>query len=362
MNVLIHGAAYTSNFGDVLFAHLFYDKCRELNDCEVDFLQFPKYGICDFCRKELHYEHHITVFSSLKSDVLILMSGGYFGENKGSLINSIRRYLAYFLPARIFQFFGKPVYVLGVGGGPLSASFLRKSAVRLLNQAKVITVRDKETRDYFVQYGVNHFIEITSDTAQVINSEMIPEFEKEQELVRAVGNHKLLFFHIIISGSNDEKLAASVVPGIITFLNKHPEYQLVVGTDETHSMDSITKSKCYQKLSDRVRYIHEYRDCWQMVALLNRMDFVITPKLHVGVVAATLGKSVVSFPIHLEKTQRYYRQIGEAERSIHIDLVTTDKAYSQLERYHDIPIALNSEIRNAAKRNLDIITQINQDS
>ena len=360
MNVLIHGAAYTSNFGDILFAHLFYDKCRELNNCEVDFLQFPRYGICDFCRKELHYEHHISVFSSLKSDVLILMSGGYFGENKGSFINSIRRYLAYFFPTRIFQFFGKPVYVLGVGGGPLSTPFLRKSAVRLLNKAKVITVRDKETKDYFVKYGVKNHIEITSDTAQVIRSEMIPDYVNEQELVRAVGNHKLLFFHIIISGSNDEKYATSVVPGIIKFLNAHPEYQLVVGTDEIRSIDSIINSKCYQKLSDKVRYIHEYRDCWQMVALLKRMDFVVTPKLHVGIVSATLGKSVISFPIHLEKTQRYYRQIGEAERSVHIDSVTTDIAYSLLERYHNIPIALNSEIRNAAKRNLDIINQISQ--
>lgn len=304
----------------------------------------------------------MSVLSSLKSDVLILMSGGYFGENKRSLKNSVMRYLAYFLPARILQFFGKPVYVLGVGGGPLSASFLRKSAVRLLNKAKVVTVRDKETKDYFVQYGVNNSIEITSDTAQAIQLEMIPEFDNEQELVRVVGNHKLLFFHLVISGNYDDKLASSVVPGIIKFLNAHPEYQLVVGTDEIHSMDSIKNTKCYQKLSDKVRYVHEYRDCWQMIALLNRMDCVVTPKLHVGIVSATLGKSVVSFPIHLEKTQRYYRQIGEAERSIHIDLVTTDIVYSQLERYHDAPIALNSEIQSAAKRNLEIIKQINKDN
>lgn len=358
MNVLIHGATYTSNFGDILFAHLFYDKCRELNDCEVDFLQFPRYGICDFCRKELHYEHHMSVFSSLKSDVLILMSGGYFGENEGNLINSIRRYLAYFFPARIFQLLGKPVYVLGVGGGPLSTSFLRNSAVRLLNKAKVITVRDKETKDYFIQYGVNNNIEITSDTAQVISSEMIPELKNEQELVQAVGKHKLLFFHLVPPRNSDEKLVTSVVPGIIHFLNVHPEYQLVVGTDELYSIDSIKKLKCYQKLSDKIRFIHEYRDCWQMVAFLNRVDFVVTPKLHVGIVSSTLGKSVVSFPIHLEKTQRYYRQIGEAERSVHIDSVTPDIAYSQLERYYDTPIVLSLDIRNAAKRNLERIAQI----
>ena len=39
MNIVIHGAINTSNFGDVLFAKMFYSACSDLPDSNVDFVQ-----------------------------------------------------------------------------------------------------------------------------------------------------------------------------------------------------------------------------------------------------------------------------------------------------------------------------------
>lgn len=38
----------------------------------------------------------------------------------------------------------------------------------------------------------------------------------------------------------------------------------------------------------------------QLCNILNEMDLIITPKLHVGIVGATLSKSVISFSIHAQ--------------------------------------------------------------
>ena len=69
--IVIHGATSDSNFGDVLFGHLFYKKCLTLQDAQVDFLQNGKYGIGEFLRKELSYDRIISRSDFLNADVLV---------------------------------------------------------------------------------------------------------------------------------------------------------------------------------------------------------------------------------------------------------------------------------------------------
>ena len=358
MKILLHGADNNSNFGDVLFAHLFYEKCLEVGFESVDFVQFPKYGIGEFCRKELKYTNRMSIRQMLKADALILISGGYFGEDQNNIKETIKRYIRYFLPALIFQKTGKDVYILGVGGGPLFSHFLRKAAVKIWNRAVHIRVRESETKKYFEQYGVINNIVITSDTAQVITQDVLPRLKIENDLKQRFGNKKLILLHLVMKQENDQKIAEYIVPALKRFITEYPDYGIVAAPDFVRDREVLLNLKTIEALGLSNCYVYDYYDSWQMCALINRMDIVITTKLHVGIVGASLGKSVLSFPAHREKTGRYYHQIGEDGRCIHINKIDENIVYDQFLKYYDKPIILSKEIRMLAQSNLDVIDDI----
>ncbi len=356
MKVIIHGSVFTDNFGDVLFADLFYSRMKE-KGIDAFFLEDKKIGISDFSRKEIGYTKKCTVRDILSADALVMISGGYLGEDKVSRKNTITRWIKYILPVRFFQLLGKKVYFIGVGGGPLYSYFLRKSCVNALNKAAYISVRDQETYRYFMMYGVKKHMVLTSDTAQVITKEYCIDsyagFNQQSQ--------KHLFLHYVDNKDVDEMFVHTIIPALNRFLFKHSEYSVVVGTDVCVDKSKIQNSKTYKALVSDNKEIYCYCGIKQLCAEISQMDVVITPKLHVGIVAATFGKSVISFPIHREKTQRYYKQIGEQNRSIKLSDITEDIAFSQIEKYYNKPIHIPSELIHQARSNLDVIEVFSED-
>lgn len=351
MKILIHGCICTTNFGDALFAKLFYETLNTKNN-EVDFLSAPHIGISDFFRKEIGYDKHVGFFKVLHSDVLVMMSGGYLGDDTFSLKNSIMRYIRYYFLTGVFQLLRKPVYFVGVGGGPLYSKWLQRIVANVLNKAKYISVRDKETYDYMIEYGVKNKMVITSDTALVLTSDAI-DTKKLSE--NALTGEKYLFFHYVSKKSLEQKIAENVIPAINKFLIEHENYKVIFGCDEVKNIEDMLSSSCYKLLPEGRVILNEYIGVKQLCEVLNSVDFIITPKLHVGIVGAALNKSVISFPIHREKTERFYRQIQQGGRSLHLDKLTTEIAYDKINEYYDKPIIISEEIRNSAISNLDVL-------
>lgn len=354
MDIVIHGATHSSNFGDVLFAYLFYNACKN-SGCKVELLNMPKFKVSDFCKNELQYNVNGRFIRQLRMDCLIMMSGGYLGEDMVSFKNSLKRYLHYILPARLFEIMHKPVYIIGVGGGPLTSNFLRRATVKMLNRASYVSVRDIETKKYFEEYGVTKEVCLTTDTAQVIDSKFVACHAGSDSLNGLDKNKKYFFFHVVNKPADDARMASTVALAINHFLKDHAEYDVIIGNDE---QTDITRLEAYKTVIDGRKHVFEYRSVFQLCHLLGEMQFVITPKLHVGIVSASLGKSVVSFPIHREKTGRYYKQIGESERSVHMQSVTEQIAFDQIEKYYDKPIRLDGDIRKLAEYNIDFAQSV----
>lgn len=358
MKALIVGATFNSNFGDLLFSHLFYDKCREVGFERVSFWQWPEHVLCDFCRKELDYHEKLSLWQALRYDVLILQSGGMMGEPWFSRYTTKLRFLRFVLPCLIFTLLRKPVYVLGSGGSPIYAGWLRRLMVFVLNHAEYIAVRNQETHDYYKQAGVKNTIHVTSDTAQVITAACLPELGIEPELEDFMRDHKLLLLQFSYSELSDEMAAEKLAPAINRFLNEHPEYRVILATDKVTDRSALENSKTKNALlSDRVKIYH-YCDSWQLAALINRMDVIITTTLHVGIVGSSLGKSVLSFSLFYDKAKRYYKQIGEECRCLSLREINAQEAYAQLQTYWDKPILLPAHLRELAASNLSKIEEI----
>ncbi|KUP05274.1 hypothetical protein Q73_13485 [Bacillus coahuilensis m2-6] len=56
MKIMLHGATSGTNFGDYLFASIFFDRINQVNNNgENLFLEAPKIGISNFFKNELKY-------------------------------------------------------------------------------------------------------------------------------------------------------------------------------------------------------------------------------------------------------------------------------------------------------------------
>lgn len=358
MKVLIVGATFNSNFGDLLFSHLFYNKCKEVGFERVSFWQWPEHVLCDFVRNELGYHEKITLWQALKYDVLILQSGGMIGEPRYSRQTTKLRFLRFVLPCFAFTLLRKPVYVLGAGGRPIYVGWLRRMMVYVFNRAKYIAVRDQETYDYYKNIGVKNIIHVTTDTAQIITSKYLPKLKIDSALEDYMASHKLLLVQFSYGKQHDEIIADILAPAINCFLNEHPEYSVILTTDKKTESDVLYASKTKNAiLPDRVK-IYTYHNSWQLAALINRIDVVITTTLHVGIVGASLGKSVLPIQFYYDKAIRYYRQIKEEDRCRSIREVNAQEFYTLLQTYFDKPIVLPSHIRELAASNLNKLEDI----
>lgn len=361
-NVLLQGFLAGSNFGDILIAHLFYSHCRALPFCNVDFLQFRNYGIGDFCRKELGYAARKSFWSCLRYDAFILISGGYLWDHH-TFMSPRERFLRFFFLPMVYQWMGKPVFVLGAGGGEVCTPWLRRAMVRILNKSRVVYLRDDATRVIFTHYGVGQHVKVTADTALAITSDKLPTFEKKTELDARAGKRKKLFFHVFEANGENRLINKNVVPALKDFLKSHKEYMLIMGADNTLAyhpkIQGVIGTMRQQFIQEGVDvFDYSYHDCWQLCALLNEVDCIVTSKLHVGVVGAALGKSVVAFPVHPEKTDHFYKMIGQSERCCNMSKLTVSRAKEMIERFHNIPVVIPESLRKKAKKNLSAIDSL----
>lgn len=350
MKIVLVGALRFSNFGDILFAKLFYDRIvNRYKDATVLLYETPFNRVSDFCRKELNYGLHFKLSDLRDADILIFISGGYFSNSFEDIKTKLLWHIRYALPGIVFSSKGKDIYVLGIGGGEFSWKFSEKMIKRILDSAKFVSVRNPETAQKFKLLGTTADIHINSDTAQIISR------NRDQYCTGCKCGRKKLFLHIIPMENYYTLLHSRVFPAIKEFMAEHQNYEIITG------YDSSAKDKYNKYLIDTVEYfgtdhasIYYYKSVNELLGLLGECDMVITPKLHVGIVSSSFGKSVFSFPINYEKTKRYYKNIGYSERCIDIYTVEHDQILALLEMHHDEGIQIPMGVVESAEENLKV--------
>lgn len=338
MKILLNGATGGSNFGDYLFAEIFQNEIEKFIGKENIYWYDSRYQLSDFYKKHLNYRKKKCRLSEI--DALICISGGYFcGEDK-SFKDYIIRYLRYF---RIcIKCINKkiPYIIIGIDVAHSKFKILDKIQKYVLKNAKIVTVRNVESIKTLKEYGITTGI-LTADTAHTVDKTLLRENQKHFD-------GKNIFFHVQMNRIND---AQKIIPALNKFLETHTEYNVYVGTDQLISNDNSLK-----ELAARIRAKHvkilPFDYPVDLCFILSEMDFIITPKLHVGIVGATLGKSVLSFSIHSEKISRFYNQLNESGRSLPMAEFTEEKALKMMENYYNKPIKIPEYIRNNAFKNL----------
>jgi len=352
MNILLHGAINGSNFGDCIFADLFYTSLKKsFPNYNIWFYDKPPYGISDFLRNQINY-HYIMREQDYKDvDLFVFISGGYFGEDDRSLRDSVVRYLRYIKIGKKYAKCGTPIVGIGLEVGPIHYRFLRRDIRFILNHCSLLTVRNSESYDYCKNNLRISDLKLTADTAIQIGKKDLSDFNCLNELVD--GNKKNIFLHIPTSGLNDMNFTKNVLMPVIRFCKNNPNYSLIYGLDnlEFHDISSDIENLFKQEQIYAHHYI--YTSYWEMCSLLSKVDIIITTKLHVGIIGASYGKSVISIPKHKYKTERFYKSIDEKCRCVSYYKLTPEVMSGLLNKYYDKKIELPEDKYLQSKSNIE---------
>ena len=340
--ILLNGATRSTNFGDFLFAYIFQKEVSEIVGKENVYWYESPFALSTFFREHLNYTSH---FKLKEIDSLVCISGGYFCGNDKNIKDYIYRYFSYWHICLKCILRKKPIAIIGLDVSEPKSSIMKQIEKKILKYASIITVRNKESIDQLHKYGIDS-AEQTADTAHIISDYL--------DLSRRISinlpkEKKILFLHI-----SSVQQTMIYLPAINDFLFDHGEYSVLIGTDQFHdNYEYLNEIK--NNLKCQSVEIYRYDNPLDLCYVLKEVDFVVTPKLHVGIVASTFGKSVVSFPGHAEKIQRYYKQLSESDRCIPI-VDYNQKKYSYiLEKYHSTPIVLNDSVITAARKNISYL-------
>lgn len=358
MKVLLHGAINGTNFGDCLFAALFYNKLSGAFGPEnVFFYDIKPFGIGNHLRKTLNYYKKIPLDKYKDIDALVYISGGYFGDNNKSLRGSIIRYFRYVSIGLYAIRNNIKIYVVGLEVGPLHYKFVKKAILRILSNSKINIVRNKESFDYLEKNGITNK-KCTADTAISLSKEDFNPFASTyvKNFVKHI-NKKILFLHMLPYEEIDNHFVEVIINPIIKFINENHDYCVVYGTDGGKKCKDFGKLDMLFKQNNITCFEYRYSNIYDMCYLLNAVSIIVTRKLHVGIVGSVLNKSVVSTPMHLYKTARFYKQIGEEKRCISFKNLSEDTVYNLLSEYKDIPIDIPDYIKDSASSNINLLME-----
>ena len=124
MKIILVGALRYSNFGDILFAKLFYSRIRESHkDASVLLYETPINRVSAFCREELNYHEKAKSRDLKNADVLVYISGGYFANSFEKPLTKLLWHIRYARPGIMFSRKKKRIIVAGIGGGEFTWRF-----------------------------------------------------------------------------------------------------------------------------------------------------------------------------------------------------------------------------------------------
>ena len=338
MKMLLNGATNGSNFGDYLFAEIFQNEVEKFIDKENIYWYDSRYQLSEFYKKHLNYQTKKYKLSEI--DALICISGGYFCGADKNIKDYIIRYLRYFRICIKCIHRKIPYIIIGLDVARSKSRIVYRIQKYVLENAEIVTVRNAESLKQLEDYGIKSGI-LTADTAHTVDKILLHDNKKHID-------GKNIFFHVQINRIND---ARKIIPALNKFLEIHNEYNVFVGTDQYISNDNALKEFTTQIKAKQVNVLH-FDYPVDLCYTLSDMDVIITPKLHVGIVGATLGKSVLSFSIHTEKINRFYNQLHENGRSLPMAEFTDRKALEMLEKYYNVPMKVPEQVRKNAFKNL----------
>lgn len=322
--IAIIGAFSVPNFGDQLLVQVFIDN---LNAIDEDFSYIIPF-IGDKVERLPSVNYGGGFDSLIKADYVIFAGGGFLGEtpnDKGSLSSyshvldrnanfalfklfGLNKYLGRGRPLRkstlsFFNYYkisefcrkhGIPTFVMGTGLGPVTTIPGRFFVKNILNNAKLIYLRDKESVQYANKLKINKHVNMTSDIvlslSKIVDVKSFKEFNN-------IGLHL---------GQITGTAQIEAIEFLCEYL-KSEGFKVCVLMDNFDEVEVTVSKNISEKFN--FEFIDYPNNVDGFILNYSQLDAIITTKLHTGILAYSYGVLPLSLPAH-PKSKRLYNQIG----------------------------------------------------
>lgn len=350
MKILLHGATDfgSSNFGDFLYGEIYYSFIKEvLPDAEVSY-----YNPSDYFKKYTR-NYDFSRNDSRNADLLVYIPGGYFGEGNAAQFKHNLMQFYRFMPVGLKSLAKKrDIIVSGVGAGPNTDFILTNSIKAVCKKAKLVTVRDTESKLALEKLGVKGVYEGADPILSYDYAKLIESTDQVDQLISEAGNKKIVFVHYNHSEEALEKFASTL--SLISA--QSDDYHFIVGSDQILA-DEDEKLEKFISLTNAQISHFIYDSSFELLDLLKRVDIVLTCKLHVGVIATIFNKSVICIAEHPTKSKRYYKRIGDPERCISLYDASVEDIYQLFERFNQTSVVIPQEEIDKAQLHYDLLKE-----
>lgn len=349
--VIICGATHTSNFGDVLFGEMFRQRIESaLPGTETLFFNIGKFN------KETLVFKKSSFSDNINADALVYLSGGLFCSS--SKPKTIRRYIKILLILYRYYYYGvvsairkRPIAMVGVDVGPLYTSIQRNALKFIIKRSKLIVVRNQDSANFIKSLGIqDNNIIISSDSALAIKNFIMPS-PKENILSRQ-------FRYVVIHVTKHAKMehyCRHIVPAVAKVFEGEEDVRFLVTDD--FMIDNPYLELAKNNLPADKTVMYTYHNPFDTLGIIQGCDTIITPKLHLGIYGCIYHKTVFSFPIHPEKTTRFYMQIGYSNHCNSLRDTSFEAACQILSAGRGEQAVIPAEFTRMAERNFELLDE-----
>ena len=347
MKVAIHGSYFGDNFGDSLFVLQYI---KYLNKIGINNEDIYLISAGSRVRKYSKVSSVKGLKAIKEANRVIFIGGGYFGERKEKqLIWHLRFWIRHISICLLCIIYGKRYAFFGVGAGPQSNVISRKLSKLVINGSEFFSARDKISFDFLLRIGVKSekLIEVADSLISY------PKINSDENKT------KKLLIHMPKSADHDNSIES-----ILTELNNGLTeiHEVIVVRDfYKPSFIDITE-RISGKIFKNIKVL-EYESPENLMDLICASDLVITIKLHVGILALTQGKFVISTYVH-EKTPRFYAQMNAETNCFELkklDEKERTRFRQALKRYSEQEnIQIPSELIEKSKKNFTLLEKFIQ--
>lgn len=314
--VALHLSYFTENFGDLLLFEVYARWIREALPGALVVAPAAPAGVRRWLAADAFGWR-----AAAAAGALVYGGGGYFGPAKDGTSAWYWRNARRHLPAgALARALGTPWTINGVGVGPIANPVFRGATVALFRGARHATVRDQESLDQLLAWGIPPGqVRATADAVLGLEPVDIPA-EARAEAAADLGDgrgRRRIGIHLPARAPGQ---AEQVLAMCSSLLAADPTLRFVVLRD-THVGSAgppvgSLGAAVLERFPGRASFT-PYRSPWQFTALVAALDGVVTNQLHVGIVALACGRPVLSLAAH-PKTARLYRQLGSPWRTVRL--------------------------------------------
>lgn len=261
--------------------------------------------------------HHRKIFPTL--DLLLIGGGGILQD---LYKNNPFVYGMYGLLVRMTKV---PAAIFGPGVGPVKTSIGQWFIKMIANSAKVITVRDPESKQLLQSIGVQKPIHVIMDPAFYVP---FKEEQKKNDKPLKIGVTAITYFHSSYWPTHDEAKYGAYIKGMADnldrILEKEPDAEIEFfatkhpyDTNTTKDIRELMKHKERTAVCDRMLTHRE------IIGLCAEQDLVIGSRLHSLILSIVAKTPVIAVGYH-DKVMDVMEAVGCKDYTLTINQVSED--------------------------------------